>query len=132
MSLVGQVGMKIAGRDAGAIGVVVADLDAGFVEFSNAVRSRKCNVAHITFLSKKIAVKKGASQKDVVAALAKEGFVVALPKKKTAKKTKGAKVTRKRKARDKSKDVAKEKKASSSKKAAKKTVKKSTKKAAKK
>ncbi len=131
MSLVGQVGMKIAGRDAGSIGVVVADLDAGFVEFSCAVRSRKCNVAHITFLSKKITVKKGASQKDVVAALAKEGFAVVLPKKKATKKAKGVRATRKRKARDKSKDVVKEKKASS-KKTTKKTVKKSTKKAAKK
>ncbi len=104
MSFVGQVGVKIAGRDAGQVGVVVADLDKGYVEFANVLRSKKCNLSHIAFLNKKVTVKKGASAKDVAAALTKAGFTVAAPAKKKAKKAKKAKPKKVRKARDKTAD----------------------------
>lgn len=75
---VGQLCMKIAGRDAGKVCVVVDVVDNALL-IDGQVRRRKCNPRHVEPLNKKIDVKKGASHEDVVAALKKLG--VEVPKK---------------------------------------------------
>lgn len=98
MSLVGQVGVKIAGRDAGEVGVVTQEIDPTYVIFTNSTRAKKCNKAHIEFIQKQIELKKGASQKDTLQALQKAGFTIKINEKKKEKKQKSAKPQQKRKA----------------------------------
>jgi len=52
--MIGRVCMKIAGRDAGKIGVIVDTLENGFVLIDGAVRRRKCNVMHLEFLDEDV------------------------------------------------------------------------------
>ncbi len=98
MSLIGQIGVKIAGRDAGQIGVVTQEIDPKNVIFTNSMRAKKCNKAHIEFLQQQIELKKTASQKDVLQALEKAGFKVNITEKKKEKKENGVKPKQKRKA----------------------------------
>ena len=59
MVKVGQVVMKIAGRDAGEIGAVVDILDNNFVLVDGLIRRRKCNLRHLEFLNLELKIKKG-------------------------------------------------------------------------
>ncbi len=71
---VGQVAMKIAGRDAGQLCVVVDVIDSKQVLIDGAVRRRKCNIKHLELLGKDVKIKKGASGDEVRKALAQLGF----------------------------------------------------------
>jgi len=82
---IGRVCMKIAGRDAGSICVVVEVLENPFVLVDGQTRRRKCNILHLEPLNKIAIIKKGADNKEVVKALKDEGFSV--EEKKTEKKT---------------------------------------------
>ena len=73
---VGDVAMKIAGRDAGKVCVVVDTLDGNFVLIDGDTRRRKCNLEHLEFLGKKVKVKKGSSTDEVKKALKDSGFAV--------------------------------------------------------
>ncbi len=66
---IGKVCMKIAGRDAGKIGVVVDILDDTYVLLDGEVRRRKCNILHLEPLEKSVSLKKNASHTDVLKAL---------------------------------------------------------------
>ena len=66
---VGKVCMKIAGRDAGKLGVVVDVLDDTYVLLDGEVRRRKCNILHLEALDRSVDVKKNASHADVLKAL---------------------------------------------------------------
>lgn len=80
MLTVGSICMKIAGRDAGKLGVVLEVLDNTYVLLDGEVRRRKCNILHLEPLGKTVDVKKNATHADVMKALGlKEG------KKKTTK-----------------------------------------------
>jgi large subunit ribosomal protein L14e len=68
----GLVCMKIAGRDAGKLCVITEVLDAKFVKIDGFTRPRKVNVNHIEPVGRHIAVKKGASSKDIQAQLTAE------------------------------------------------------------
>ena len=62
---IGQVCVKIAGRDAGNTCVIVEILDDTTALIDGGVRRRKCNLAHLHPLKEKIDIKKGASHADV-------------------------------------------------------------------
>jgi len=66
---IGRVCVKIAGRDAGKKCVIVDVLGKEMVMIDGETRRRKCNLAHIEPLDKKVDIKKGASHEEVVAAL---------------------------------------------------------------
>jgi len=66
---VGKVCMKIAGRDAGKVGVVIDILDDTYVLLDGEVRRRKCNILHLEPLEKSVSLKKNASHADVLKAL---------------------------------------------------------------
>ncbi len=66
---IGKVCMKIAGRDAGKVGVVVDILDDTYVLLDGEVRRRKCNILHLEPLGRNVQIKKNASHADVLKAL---------------------------------------------------------------
>jgi len=85
---IGRVCMKLAGRDAGQIGVIVDVLEGNIVVIDGQVRRRKCNILHLEPTGKKVTIEKGASHNHVVAALKHLGIEVVerkTKKQKTAK-----------------------------------------------
>lgn len=66
---IGQLCMKIAGRDAGKIGVIIKIIDKNYVLLEGQVRRRKCNMAHLEILPEKVNVSKDAQRAEVKAAL---------------------------------------------------------------
>lgn len=89
---IGQVCVKIAGRDAGKKCVVVDVLGRHLVLIDGETRRRKCNVAHLEPLGESVKISKGASHEAVASALGikakvkKEKSVAAKPVKKTVAK----------------------------------------------
>ncbi|MBI2148085.1 50S ribosomal protein L14e [Candidatus Woesearchaeota archaeon] len=73
---VGDVAVKIAGRDAGQICAVVDVLDGKYVLVDGSTRRKKCNMSHLEFLDKKIKIKKGAETSDVRRSLSDAGFKI--------------------------------------------------------
>lgn len=65
----GRVCMKIAGRDAGKVAVIIDVLDENYVLIDGAVRRRKCNIKHLEPMDKKVKIAKNASHTDVLKAL---------------------------------------------------------------
>lgn len=114
---VGRIVVKIAGRDAGKSSAVVDVIDEQYVLIDGQTRRRKVSIAHIEPTDKVVKLKKGASNKEVVAALNKEGIECKekTEKKEKAKSEKPKKTSRKsaKKADDKkaTKKPSKEKKA---------------------
>lgn len=90
MITVGRLCMKLAGRDAGKVCVVVDVLDKNFVLVDGQTRRRKVNLAHLEPLKKEISISPKASHEAIVAELHKAGYDVAerKPKKKKQKPTK--------------------------------------------
>jgi len=86
---VGRVCIKIAGRDAGQVAVIVDVLDKQYVLIDGAVRRRKCNVLHLEPLDKKVDIKKNATHAEVLKVLGLEE-----KKKKAEKKEKKPRPTR--------------------------------------
>ncbi len=91
---IGRIVMKIAGRDAGKVGVVIDVLDENYVMVDGAMRRRKCNVKHIEPMNKTVEVKKNASHSDVIK-------VLEITEKKSGKKEKKEKASRPKKVRKK-------------------------------
>ncbi|MEM4282227.1 MAG: 50S ribosomal protein L14e [Candidatus Woesearchaeota archaeon] len=73
---IGRICVKIAGRDAGKACAVVDVINERMVLIDGATRRRKCNIAHLEPLDKKIDIKKGASHEEVVAALKAAGMTI--------------------------------------------------------
>lgn len=102
---VGRLCIKTAGRDAMQYCVVIEEIDATYVMVDGNTRRKKVNKAHLEPLQKKLALKKGATTKDVHTAFEKEGIEIkkhaeAKPKKEQKAQTKKApakKVTKKTK-----------------------------------
>ena len=63
---IGRVCVKLAGRDAGNVAVVVDNIDDKFVLIDGNVRRRKCNIMHLEPLDDVLKIKKNASHADVV------------------------------------------------------------------
>ena len=66
---IGRLCMKIAGRDAGKICVVIDTIDDKIVMIDGQTRRRKCNINHLELLDKTIKISKNASNKDIVKTL---------------------------------------------------------------
>jgi large subunit ribosomal protein L14e len=97
---VGRVCIKLAGRDAGKIAVVVEKIDDKFVLIDGNVRRRKCNISHLEPTEKEVSLKKGAKTEDVHKAMSAADLVVEGKKKvkrteKVEKKTTTKKTTKK-------------------------------------
>ena len=62
---IGKLCVKLAGRDAGRVCVVIDNADEKFVLIDGNVRRRKCNILHLEPLNETIKLKKGASHSEV-------------------------------------------------------------------
>ena len=69
MLKVGSIVVKLSGRDAGQICVIVEELDNNFVLIEGNTRRRKCNIRHLQPLGKEVNIKKGANREEVLNAL---------------------------------------------------------------
>jgi large subunit ribosomal protein L14e len=94
---IGQVCVKIAGRDAGSICLVIDTIDHNFVVVDGQCRRRKCNIKHLEPLEKRIEIKRNASHEEVLEALKGAGFEINEAVKKSEKKEKPPKPVSKRK-----------------------------------
>ena len=106
---VGDVAMKIAGRDAGQICAVVEVLNDNYVLIDGETRRRKCNLSHLEFLGKKLKIKKGLNTEDIRKALKDLGFILHDVKKGKIKEKK-EKQSRLRKTKKTTNEVSTEKK----------------------
>lgn len=95
---VGQVCVKIAGRDAGLECVVVDVLDGNLVLIDGNTRRRKCNIKHLEIINNFLDLNKNASHNEVVGAMKAAGIRVVEAKKSFKAKTKGVKPVKKRRA----------------------------------
>ena len=106
---IGQLAIKIAGRDGGNFCAIVDKIDDNFVLIDGNVRRKKCNIGHLEFLDKSIKIKKGVSTAEVKKELEKLGIK---PVKKGAKKEKKARPLKQRKTKAKTEFPKKSKKES--------------------
>lgn len=113
--MIGQLCVKIAGRESGKYCVIVDKIDANHVTIDGNLRRKKCNILHLEFLNKKLDIKKGASTADIHKAMEKEGIklIKLKPKKETkprprkVRKTKKKETTTEKKVLKKKKNVKK-------------------------
>jgi len=80
---IGRLCVKLAGRDAGKVCVVVETINSVYVLVDGKTRRRKVNVHHLEPLAQVLPLKKGASHEDVVNLLGKEGLVIVERKSRT-------------------------------------------------
>ncbi len=83
---IGQLVMKVAGRDSAEIGVVVDIIDSNYVLIDGNVRRKKCNIKHLEFLDKVLKIKKNATTEEIKKELEKLGIKIVLKGKKREKK----------------------------------------------
>jgi len=74
---VGRVCVKIAGREAGRKCVIVDVIDKNFVLITgpqkvNGVKRRRANINHVEPTERKVSIKRGASDEDIVKAMNEE------------------------------------------------------------
>lgn len=94
---VGRMIMKIAGRDAGKIGVVLKVIDDNYIFIDGEVRRRKCNIYHIEPLNKVLKIKEDESNAKVVKAFKDAGYEINEKKESTKKTVPRPKKIRKKK-----------------------------------
>jgi len=111
-TLVGRICIKLAGRDAGQICVVVEELKDNYILIDGSVRRRKCNLRHVELLPNKAEIKTGAEHGEIVSALKKVGITIVARKEKVKKEepTKKDKKAAKKEEKKKEKKVKKAKK----------------------
>ncbi len=85
---IGQVCMKIAGRDAGQLCVIVEHMEGNFVLVDGNTRRKKSNLKHLELLDKYVEIEEGASTEQVKKAMKQAGLEVTESKKRTKTKTK--------------------------------------------
>ena len=98
--MIGNVCVKIAGRDAGKVCVVVEDSGKGYVTIDGATRRRKCNLKHLEIIGF-VKLKAKASHSEVVKVLKEYGVV----ERKGKAKPKTSKPKKKRKVKAVKKEV---------------------------
>ncbi len=74
---VGRLCMKLAGRDAKQLCVVIDVLDDNFVMIDGQTRRKRCNISHLEPLSTEFKLKRDASHQEVVKVLEDAGIKVA-------------------------------------------------------
>ena len=77
---IGRVCLKVSGREAGKICVVLKKIDDSFVLITGpkpltGVKRRRCNVEHLEPTKYKIELKEGASDKEVIEAYEKANLI---------------------------------------------------------
>ncbi len=92
---IGRVCIKIAGREAGRVCVIIDKLDDKFVIIDGDVKRRKCNIAHLDFAPVILKIKKNASTEETRKALIEAGFKLKTKDKKTRKEKKQEKTKKK-------------------------------------
>jgi len=80
MYTVGSLVMKIAGRDARKVGVVLEVLDNNTLLIDGQTRRRKVNMVHVEPIGKSVQITKDAKTEDVAKVLEGAGFPVVLKK----------------------------------------------------
>jgi large subunit ribosomal protein L14e len=96
--MIGQVCVKLTGREAGKTCVIVNILDDNFVLIDGNVKRRKCNLNHIEFTEKKLDIKKDASTNEVLESMKKAGIkVIRLKESKKEKKGRPKKIRKSKK-----------------------------------
>lgn len=93
---IGRLCLKIAGREAGRKCIIIDIIDKNYVMIDGQVRRKKCNIAHLEPLDKKIELKKNASHSEVVSEFKKLNIEIKETKKKE-KKEKPKKIRGKKK-----------------------------------
>ena len=90
MNEIGRVCMKIAGRDAGKMAIIIDQLEEGYVLIDGQTRRKKVNVKHIEPIDRVLKIEKNASSAIVKKTLATIDVVVTdkKPKKITEKPVK--------------------------------------------
>ncbi len=88
---IGQLAIKIAGRDAGRECLIVQKIDDNFVMVDGNTRRRKCNVDHLEFSSQRAQLKEGAGHEEVAKALQSLGVKILVRAPPRQKKTEAAK-----------------------------------------
>jgi large subunit ribosomal protein L14e len=111
MFTIGRVCVKTAGRDAGKKCVIVDIIDKNIVMIDGQTRRRKCSITHLEPLAMVLEIKKGADNKEVVAALKKTGNTVLAAEEKKSSGKKAAARPKKARASIKKAEVAPEAKA---------------------
>ena len=76
MVSIGDVAVKIAGRDAGQACAVVEIVDTRYVIVDGNTRRKKCNVMHLEFLGKQANIKKNATREEVLKSLKELGLKI--------------------------------------------------------
>ncbi len=109
MTKVGQAVMKIAGRDAGEIGIIIDVINDNYVLVDGMTRRRKCNIKHLEFLDADAKIKKNAPHSEAAKAL--ETFGINTSEKKGSKREVKEKPRKTRKADRKGKPASDNKKA---------------------
>ncbi len=71
----GDLCVKIAGREAGKVCVVIKRVDKNFVIIDGDVRRRKCNVDHLIPLNRKLDIKETSKTEEIQKLLIKEGLM---------------------------------------------------------
>lgn len=99
--------MKIAGRDAGNLAVVVEKIDDNYVLIDGNVRRKKCNLKHLEPMKVTIEIKAKASTADVKNAMEKAGLKVVEKKVSAKNKQKSERPIRSRKVKKVEKPVKK-------------------------
>jgi len=66
---IGQLCVKIAGRDAGCKCIIVDVIDDNFVMIAGETRKRKCNILHLEPLNEKLDIKKNPGDSELSSAL---------------------------------------------------------------
>ena len=96
---IGKVYLKIAGRDAGQLCVIVEQLENSFVLIDGNTRRRKCNLRHLEPLGKSVNISEGAATEEVLTAMKEAGLETAERKKSTKERTKKEKPVKQRTAK---------------------------------
>ena len=73
---IGQVCLKIAGRDSNQKCVIIKILDETFVLIDGQTRRKRCNILHLEPLKDKLDIKEDAAHGEIVAAFRKLGVEV--------------------------------------------------------
>jgi large subunit ribosomal protein L14e len=73
---IGQMAVKIAGRDSDQLCLILNIIDENFVLIDGNVRRKKCNIKHLEILDKTLEINKNASSEMVVKALEMEKIKV--------------------------------------------------------
>ncbi len=91
---IGQLAVKIAGKDGGKTVVIVDSVDYNFVIIDGDIKRKRCNIAHLEPLNKEIKLKKGAEHTDVVEAFKRIGIEIknGTKKRENKERTAGGKI----------------------------------------